>query len=125
MESRTDTPTTAQEAVKTVSLYQKTKKIYPRAVHGFFSNWRWALVWITQIVFYGACWLPWATEAGTRQAILFDIADEKLYLFDMVLWPQDALLLAIVLILAAGRGERFLTSGGNTHKLREKSAVAV
>lgn len=32
---------------------------------------------------------------------------------------------SIVLILAAGRGERFLTSGGNTHKLREKSAVAV
>ena len=31
----------------------------------------------------------------------------------------------IVLILAAGRGERFLPSGGNTHKLREKSAVAV
>lgn len=29
----------------------------------------------------------------------------------------------IVLILAAGRGER--SSGGNTHKLREKSAVAV
>ena len=31
----------------------------------------------------------------------------------------------VVLILAAGRGERFLASGGNTHKLREKSAVAV
>ena len=30
----------------------------------------------------------------------------------------------VVLILAAGRGERFLASGGNTHKLREKSAVA-
>ena len=26
----------------------------------------------------------------------------------------------VVLILAAGRGERFLASGGNTHKLREK-----
>lgn len=59
------------------------------------------MVWLTQIVFYGACWLPWTTEAGTRQAILFDIVDEKLYLFDLVLWPQDGLLLAIVLILAA------------------------
>lgn len=26
----------------------------------------------------------------------------------------------IVLILAAGRGERFLTSGGNTHKLSSR-----
>ena len=35
------------------------------------------------------------------RAILFDIVDEKFYLFDLVLWPQDALLLAVVLILAA------------------------
>ena len=27
----------------------------------------------------------------------------------------------VVLILAAGRGERFLASGGNTPKLREKN----
>ena len=76
-----------------LEFYRKKGKIHAKAVQGRFNSLRWAMVWLTQIVFYGVCWLPWATEAGTRQAILFDIADEKLYLFDLVLWPQDALLL--------------------------------
>lgn len=84
-----------------LEFYRKKGKIHAKAVQGRFNSLRWAMVWLTQIVFYGACWLPWTTEAGARQAILFDIVDEKLYLFDLVLWPQDALLLAIVLILAA------------------------
>lgn len=36
-----------------------------------------------------------------RQAILVDIGDEKLYLFGLVLWPQEPLLPAVVAILAA------------------------
>ena len=41
------------------SLYQAQKKIYPRSVSGLFSKWRWAMVFITQIVFYGLPWLQW------------------------------------------------------------------
>ena len=40
------------------SLYQSDKKIYARSVSGWFSHWRWAMVWITQLVFYG---LPCST----------------------------------------------------------------
>ena len=84
-----------------LEFYRKKGKIHARSVQGRFNTLRWAVVWLTQIVFYGACWVPWTTETGTRQAILFDIVNEKLYLFDLVLWPQDALLLAFILILAA------------------------
>ena len=56
-------------AVQIVSLYQAQKKIYPRSVTGRFVNWRWALVWITQLAFYGTPWLMW----NQRQAILFDL----------------------------------------------------
>ncbi len=84
-----------------LAFYRKKGKIHAKSVQGRFNAIRWAMVWLTQIVFYGACWLPWTTETGTRQAILFDIVDEKFYLFDLVLWPQDALLLAFILILAA------------------------
>jgi hypothetical protein len=45
-------PKEAQEVV--ISLYAAGKKIYPRSVKGLFNTWRWALVWITQIIFYGA-----------------------------------------------------------------------
>jgi hypothetical protein len=52
-----------------VSLYQKHRKIYPRAVTGWFAGWRWAMVWATQLVFYGLPWLQW----NGRQALLFDL----------------------------------------------------
>ena len=51
-----------------VRLYAADKKIYPRAVHGWFAAWRWLLVWGTQLVFYGGAWLTW----NGRQAVLFD-----------------------------------------------------
>ena len=85
----------------TLEFYRKKGKIHAKAVEGRFNSLRWAMVWFTQIIFYGACWLNWESNGLDRQAILFDIAHEKLYLFGLVLWPQDALLLAFVLILAA------------------------
>lgn len=84
-----------------LELYRKKGKIHAKAVSGRFNRLRWMMVWFTQIIFYGACWLTWESNGLSRQAILFDIAHEKLYLFGLVLWPQDALLLAFVLILAA------------------------
>lgn len=80
-----------------IELYRQKGKIHPRAVTGHFNRLRWGMVWATQIVFYGTCWLNW----DDRQAVLFDIAHEKFYLFGWVLWPQDALLLALLLIAAA------------------------
>ncbi len=84
-------------ATAEVSLYEIRKKIYPRAVHGWFAAWRWALVWATQIVFYGGPWLTW----NGRQAVLFDIAERKFYLFGLVFWPQDIIYLTVLLILSA------------------------
>ena len=73
------------------------QKIYPRAVRGWFAAWRWALVWATQLVFYGGAWLTW----NGRQALLFDIAHRKFYLFGLVFWPQDIIYLAVLLIVCA------------------------
>ncbi|MGE5665702.1 MAG: hypothetical protein ACM3ZD_03635, partial [Betaproteobacteria bacterium] len=40
-----------------IVLYAKRKEIYPRQKIGdslgLFQKWRWAFVWLTQIVFYG------------------------------------------------------------------------
>ena len=84
-----------------LDFYRKKGKIHARETSGRFNTLRWAMVWLTQIVFYGTCWLNWESNGLSRQAVLFDIAHEKFYLFGLVLWPQDALLLAIALILAA------------------------
>ncbi|WP_265942821.1 cytochrome c oxidase accessory protein CcoG [Dechloromonas sp. A34] len=95
-----DTPVSKIRTAK-LELYRKKGKIHAKAVDGRFNTLRWTMVWLTQIVFYGACWLEWEVGGASRQAVLFDIAHEKLYLFGLVLWPQDALLLAIALIIAA------------------------
>jgi cytochrome c oxidase accessory protein FixG len=79
------------------ALYEVRKTIHPRAVHGWFAGWRWALVWATQIVFYGLAWLPW----NGRQAVLFDIAQRKFTLFGLILFPQDIIYLTVLLIIAA------------------------
>src|SRR5262249_12880172 len=60
-------------ATAVISLYARSKKIYPRAVHGWFAGWRWALVWATQLVFYGLPWLQW----NGRQALLFDLTERR------------------------------------------------
>jgi len=78
-------------------LYAAAERIYPRAVTGWFAAWRWALVWATQLVFYGGPWLSW----NGRQAVLFDIAQRKFYIFGLVFWPQDIIYLTIVLIVSA------------------------
>ncbi len=78
-------------------LYQKQEKIYPRAVSGWFAGWRWALVWATQLFFYGVPWLQW----NERQAMLFDLASRRFYIFGFVLYPQDFIYLTALLIISA------------------------
>ena len=79
------------------SLYEVRKKIYPRAVNGWFASWRVALVIITQLLFYGTAWLQW----NDRQAVLFDLAARKFYIFGIVFWPQDFIYLTLLLIISA------------------------
>jgi cytochrome c oxidase accessory protein FixG len=83
--------------VELQSLYEAQKKIYPRAVTGRFARWRWGLVWLTQVVFYGLPWLQW----GERQAVLFDLAARRFYIFGYVLYPQDFIYLTGLLVISA------------------------
>ena len=71
-----------EDEVQMVSLYAATQKIYPRSVQGIFAKWRWAMVFLTQLVFYGLPWLEW----GQRQAVLFDLGARRFYIFGLVLY---------------------------------------
>jgi cytochrome c oxidase accessory protein FixG len=80
-----------------VSLYASREKIQPRSVSGLFARWRWAMVWLTQLVFYGLPWLQW----NARQAVLFDLEARRFYLFGLVLYPQDFIYLTGLLVISA------------------------
>ena len=76
---------------------EASRNIQPRAVNGVFARWRWAMVWATQLWFYGMPWLNW----HGRQAVLFDLEGRRFYIFGTVLFPQDLVLLTGVLVFSA------------------------
>jgi cytochrome c oxidase accessory protein FixG len=83
--------------VSVIKMYQAREQIYPREIKGWYTTWRWVCVWLTQLVFYGLPWLSW----NDRQAVLFDLGARKFYIFGIVLWPQDFIYLALLLIICA------------------------
>ena len=83
--------------VTVINLYAAADKIYPRSTFGFFTKWRWVMIWLTQLFFYGVPWLEW----GQRQALLFDLEARRFYIFNLVLYPQDLIYLTGILIISA------------------------
>ncbi len=90
-------PSAPRRTIPIKPVFDPDAKVYPRSINGVFARWRWVFVWLTQIVFYGLCWLPW----HGRQAILLDIESRKFYFFDLVLWPQDTIYLVLLMVLGA------------------------
>jgi cytochrome c oxidase accessory protein FixG len=80
-----------------IKMYAARPDIHPRDVKGPFATLRRTCVWLTQLLFYG---LPWLSMHG-RQAVLFDLGARKFHLFGLVLWPQDFIYLAGLLIISA------------------------
>ena len=88
---------TKESQTKEISLYAAQEKIYPRSTFGFFTQWRWVIIWLTQLFFYGVPWLMW----GDRQALLFNLETKRFYIFNLVLYPQDLIYLTAILIISA------------------------
>ena len=90
-------PIAVDDSSSVASLYQSDAKIYARSVSGWFNYWRWVMVLATQLVFYG---LPWLS-INDRQAMLFDLASRRFYIFNLVLYPQDLIYLTGLLVISA------------------------
>jgi cytochrome c oxidase accessory protein FixG len=95
-------------SVSVIKMYAAREEIYAREVTGWYANWRWVFVWLTQLAFYGVPWLSW----NGRQAVLFDLGARKFYIFGLVLWPQDFIYLALLLIVSAFSLFLFTTIAG-------------
>jgi len=78
-------------------LYARRQKVYPREVHGWFAGMRVLAVVVLLGLFYGVAWLSW----NGQQQLLFDLPEREFHVFGLVFYPQDFLLLALLLITAA------------------------
>src|SRR4249919_315728 len=77
-------------------MYVSERKIYPRDVDGRFQRLRIIAVFVLLGIYYLFPWLQW----DGRQAVLFDLAARKFYIFGLAFWPQDFIFLALGLVLA-------------------------
>jgi len=80
-----------------VEEYKPRDQIYVRKVTGFFQQLRLKMNFVFLTIF---AVIPWLQYNG-HQAILFDIIDQRFYLWGLTLWPQDLTLLAWLFILSA------------------------
>ena len=83
--------------IRATGLYEAHQKIYPRDITGRFARLRTLAVFALLGLYYI---LPWLDLHG-RQAVLFDLRERKFYIFELVLWPQDFIFLALLLVIAA------------------------
>jgi cytochrome c oxidase accessory protein FixG len=78
-------------------LYEDQGKVYTRKISGFYQSIR-RYTGLPLII--GFLLMPWFVIDG-RPAMLFDLPARKFHILWMTFWPQDGMLLAWILIIAA------------------------
>ncbi len=81
--------------------YQSRIPIFPRAVKGRFRTLKSAILVLAYGVYFLLPWLRWERETGSNQAVLFDLAGRRFYVFDLVVYAQDIFWLAGLLVIFA------------------------
>ncbi|MGD8407005.1 MAG: cytochrome c oxidase accessory protein CcoG [Thiohalophilus sp.] len=85
----------------TEAAYQSRIPIYPRSVKGRFRTIKYVVLALAYGVYFLLPWLRWARDNAPDQAVLFDLAGRKFYLFDLVVYAQDIFWLAGLLVIFA------------------------
>ena len=87
----------ANPNTQTIPLYVKAPKVYPRETKGRFSRLRVIAAWVLLGLFYVVPWIHW----GGQQIVLFDLPGRQFHFLGITLWPQDLIILSLLLALAA------------------------
>ncbi|MCK5726533.1 MAG: cytochrome c oxidase accessory protein CcoG [Thiotrichaceae bacterium] len=80
---------------------QHAVTIHPRSVKGRFRSFKSIVLVLAYAVYFILPWLPWSRPVGSSQAILFDLSEQKFYIFDLVVHANEIFWLAALLFLAA------------------------
>jgi cytochrome c oxidase accessory protein FixG len=105
-ESAPGVPRADAEAVNSnagrAPLYVGRTPIYPKRAHGRFRAVKWGAMAVMLGIYYGLPWLRWDRGPGNAdQAVLFDFAGQRLYIFDLEIFPQEFYFVTGILILSA------------------------
>lgn len=82
------------------ALYAPRQKIHPKSVSGTFRRWKDGIAAVLVAIFFVTPWLRWERPGDLPdQAILMDLTHRRGYIFDINIWPQDIVYLAVLLVL--------------------------
>ncbi len=83
-------------------LYATRQKIHPRRARGTFRNLKWLVMILTLGVYYVVPWIRWPRGEGLPdQALLIDVANGRLFLGPIEIWPQELYYITGILIISA------------------------
>jgi cytochrome c oxidase accessory protein FixG len=80
-----------------ILLYERWLKLYPLWVQGRFQALRRVTLVVLLLVFYASPWLTW----NGQPAVLFNLPERKFVFLWATFWPQELVLLAWILMIAA------------------------
>ena len=93
---------TASNSAANRKLFQSRVPIHPKEAVGTYRSIKWAMMAFTLSIYYLVPWLRWDRGASApHQAVLVDLAHERLYFFFIEIWPQEVYYITGLLILAA------------------------
>jgi cytochrome c oxidase accessory protein FixG len=83
-------------------LYAVRQKVHPRRTHGVFRNLKWLVMIATLGVYYIVPWIRWPRGGDLPdQAFLIDVANGRLFLGPIEIWPQELYYVTGILIISA------------------------
>ncbi|WP_298286913.1 cytochrome c oxidase accessory protein CcoG [Novosphingobium sp.] len=93
-----------------ISLYAKRKGVFPKAVDGAFRRFKWLVMAVCLLIYWGTPWIRWDRGAyAPDQAVLIDLGNRRFFMFDIEIWPHEFYFVAGLLIMA-GIGLFLVTS---------------
>lgn len=84
-----------------VAPLQERIPVFTRSVKGTFRRFKTSVLVLAYAVFFLLPWLPWQRADGPSQAVMFDLPGRRFLIFDLTVYPQDVVWLALLLFIAA------------------------
>jgi cytochrome c oxidase accessory protein FixG len=75
--------------------------VFTRSVKGAFRRFKTSVLVTAYAVFFLLPWVPWSRSDAPHQAVLFDLPGRRFLIFDLTVYPQDVVWLALLLFIAA------------------------
>lgn len=84
-----------------VGLLQERLPVFTRSVKGRFRRFKTGVLLLAYSLFFLLPWLPWQRFDAPSQAVLFDLPARRFLIFNLTVYPQDVVWLAVLLFIAA------------------------